>query len=131
MKLGIIGLGKMGSRIAQKLYEENHEVLVWNRSFKTAEDFVKNLDRGPAAKALKVDMKIFSLPTQGSKKLNLKIEGSNESSENFASPRALATIEELVLSLSKPRIIWLMLPAGEATQSALDEVQKFLQKGTL
>jgi DNA processing protein len=36
----------------------------------------------------KVDAKIFSLSAQGSKKLNLKTEGSNESSENFVSPRA-------------------------------------------
>ena len=35
-----------------------------------------------------VDTKIFSLPAQGSQKLNLKFEGSNESSENFVSSRA-------------------------------------------
>ncbi len=35
-----------------------------------------------------VDTKIFSLSAQGSKKLNLKSEGSNESSENFVSSRA-------------------------------------------
>jgi glycosyltransferase involved in cell wall biosynthesis len=39
-------------------------------------------------KGAEVDTKIFSLPTQGSKRLNLKAEGSNESSENFVSPRA-------------------------------------------
>lgn len=32
MKIGIIGLGKMGSRIAQKLADAQHEVSVWNRS---------------------------------------------------------------------------------------------------
>ncbi|MBP9716809.1 MAG: decarboxylating 6-phosphogluconate dehydrogenase [Candidatus Levybacteria bacterium] len=32
MKIGIIGLGKMGSRIAQKLADAEHEVFVWNRS---------------------------------------------------------------------------------------------------
>jgi len=123
MKIGIIGLGKMGSRIAQKLCEEKHEILVWNRSFEVAQEFVQT--------ALKVDTKIFSLPAQDSKKSNLKNEGSNESSENFVSPRAFKTIEELMVGLSKPRILWLMLPAGEATQNILDEVEKYLQKGDI
>jgi len=35
-----------------------------------------------------VDTKTFSLPAQNSKKLSLKFEDSNESSENFISPRA-------------------------------------------
>jgi len=39
-------------------------------------------------KGAEVDTKIFSLPAQGSKRLSLKAEGSNESSENFVSPRA-------------------------------------------
>ena len=39
-------------------------------------------------KGAEVDTKIFSLPAQDSKKLNLKSEGSNESSENFVSSRA-------------------------------------------
>lgn len=32
MKIGIIGLGKMGSRIAQKLNADGHDVIAWNRS---------------------------------------------------------------------------------------------------
>ncbi len=32
MKLGFIGLGKMGSRMVLKLLKEKHEVVVWNRS---------------------------------------------------------------------------------------------------
>jgi 6-phosphogluconate dehydrogenase len=122
MKIGIIGLGKMGSRIAQKLYEEGHEVSVWNRSLSVAQEFVKSTE---------VDTKIFSLSAQGSKKLNPKSEGSSESSENFVSPRAFETIEELISKLETPRVLWLMLPAGEPTQNVLDEAQKFLQKGDI
>jgi 6-phosphogluconate dehydrogenase len=59
------------------------------------------------------------------------IEGSNESSENFVSPRAFKTIKELILELSKPRVLWLMLPAGEPTQSVIDQLQKYLQKGDI
>ncbi len=40
MKIGIIGLGKMGSRIAQKLSDE-HEVSVWNRSPEDIEELKK------------------------------------------------------------------------------------------
>lgn len=32
MKVGIVGLGKMGSRIAQKLIKDSHDLIVWNRS---------------------------------------------------------------------------------------------------
>ncbi len=32
MKLGFIGLGKMGRRMATKLFIEKHEIIVWNRS---------------------------------------------------------------------------------------------------
>lgn len=40
MKIGIIGLGKMGSRIAQKLSGE-HEVSVWNRTPEDVEELKK------------------------------------------------------------------------------------------
>ncbi|EKD86327.1 MAG: hypothetical protein ACD_37C00355G0002 [uncultured bacterium] len=32
MQIGFIGLGKMGSRMAEKLVSDGHEVMVWNRS---------------------------------------------------------------------------------------------------
>src|SRR5690242_5294142 len=38
MKVGVVGLGKMGAGIAQKLLTE-HEVIVWNRSKETTEEF--------------------------------------------------------------------------------------------
>lgn len=37
MKLGFIGLGKMGSRMVMKLLSEGHEVVVWNRSAEKVE----------------------------------------------------------------------------------------------
>jgi 6-phosphogluconate dehydrogenase len=128
MKIGIIGLGKMGSRIAQKLYEDGHEVFAWNRSWDATKKFLESL-RSTAIKSAEVDTKIFSLPAQDSKKSNLKIESSNKSSENFVYPRAFNTISKLISELPKPRVIWLMLPAGEPTQNILDQVQKLLQKG--
>jgi DNA polymerase-3 subunit gamma/tau len=45
-------------------------------------------NHGSVPNGAEVDTKIFSLPAQGSKKVNLKSEDSNESSKNFVSPRA-------------------------------------------
>lgn len=41
MKIGLIGLGKMGSRIASKLQNDGFEVYVWNRSKEILKDFKK------------------------------------------------------------------------------------------
>lgn len=92
MKIGFIGLGKMGSRMVLKLIQEEHELIVWNRSPQPIADFqekIKNIDQ------------------------NLKIA---------------ETIENLISQLSKPRVVWLMLPAGEATEHMLNEVAKFIEK---
>lgn len=81
MQLGFIGLGKMGSRMVEKLLKEGHEITAWNRSdneLKTAE-----------------------------------------------------TIEELVKSLEKPRVVWVMVLAGSATQNVLDRVSKYVEKGDI
>jgi 6-phosphogluconate dehydrogenase len=39
------------------------------------------------------------------------------------------TIEEMVKALRPPRILWAMVPAGEATDKALDEFAKYASKG--
>src|SRR5512133_2589216 len=39
------------------------------------------------------------------------------------------TIEELVKALKPPRVLWAMVPAGEATDHALDELAKYASKG--
>jgi len=38
------------------------------------------------------------------------------------------TIEELTKELKKPRVIWVMVTAGEATQNILDELSKFVER---
>jgi 6-phosphogluconate dehydrogenase len=40
MKLGFIGLGKMGSRMVTKLFLEKHEIVVWNRSIGSCRDLM-------------------------------------------------------------------------------------------
>lgn len=44
MKIGILGLGKMGSRIALKLSKEGHEVVGWNRSETTLKEINTTTD---------------------------------------------------------------------------------------
>lgn len=43
--------------------------------------------------------------------------------------RACATLPELLNEVDQPRVIWLMLPAGEATQHALEQLLPLLAKG--
>lgn len=91
MQIGIIGLGKMGSRVALKLSRGGHEVLVWNRSSRPAE---KIKSQAPAIK---------SFPT----------------------------IKNLLENLQKPKIIWVMLPAGDVTDEVLKEVSKYVVKNDI
>lgn len=88
MKLGLIGLGKMGSRMSLKLLLEGHDVIVWNRSPQAVEE--------------------------------LRVQ--------VPSVKSAPTIEDLIQGLEKPRVVWLMLPAGEATDTAMDEVSKYVEK---
>jgi len=90
MKIGFIGLGKMGGRMVAKLLADGHEVVVWNRS----EAPIRELELRFKNKEL----------------------------------RSAKTIRDLICKLEKPRVIWLMLPAGEATESILNEIIKFVEK---
>lgn len=45
MKLGFIGLGKMGNRMVTKLLLENQEVVVWNRTKEKVDDLVKEVSQ--------------------------------------------------------------------------------------
>src|SRR5476649_2871822 len=94
MQIGIIGLGKMGSRMAEKLIKEGHNVSVWNRS---PEPRIELQAKFPDAKNL-------------------------TSSE---------TIKELINSLPSPRIVLLMLPAVEATETTLSEVSLLVEKNDI
>jgi 6-phosphogluconate dehydrogenase len=81
MKVGFIGLGKMGSRMVVKLLKEGHDVVAWNRSAHE----LKNVE----------------------------------------------TIEKLIKSLEKPRVVWIMVTAGSAAQTTLDELEKFVERGDI
>ncbi|MBI2034624.1 MAG: NAD(P)-binding domain-containing protein, partial [Candidatus Levybacteria bacterium] len=101
MQLGFLGLGKMGSRMVEKLLGDGHEVVVWNRS---------------SAPLQELQFKTSSFAKASADKQNLKVAN---------------TIQDLLLQLKKPRVIWLMLPAGEVTESALGEVVKHIEAGDI
>ncbi|MFC0269673.1 phosphogluconate dehydrogenase (NAD(+)-dependent, decarboxylating) [Kushneria aurantia] len=85
MKIGIVGLGKMGGNIARRLMDADHECVV----FDTNSDTVAELQKEGA-------------------------EGAD-------------SLQKLVDSLSAPRTIWLMLPAGEITDSTITTLGDMLE----
>jgi 6-phosphogluconate dehydrogenase len=46
-----------------------------------------------------------------------------------AGAQGAASLQELVQRLSKPRNVWMMLPAGEVTERAIDELAPLLEPG--
>jgi 6-phosphogluconate dehydrogenase len=40
-----------------------------------------------------------------------------------------ASLEELVAKLDKPRMVWLMVPSGNITQSTIDKLAELLDEG--
>ena len=77
MKLGMVGLGRMGANMVERLKRDGHDVVTYTRS-----------GGGTAA-----------------------------------------TIEDLVGQLAAPRVVWLMIPAGDPTEQALHEVLDLLEPG--
>ena len=98
-----------------KLLNEGHEVVVWNRTREKIEN-------------LRAQISQLSNQTRND------LAGSNRkvrtsfAVQNF---KIADSVKDLVKQLNKPRIIWLMLPAGEATQEILDEVEKYVEGGDI
>ena len=104
MQIGFVGLGKMGGNMVRKLLQEGHNVVVWNRSPEPAQEIKNQIAK--------------------SKNTRLAEALAKRSNQNL---KIANTIQDLVQLLKQPRVVWLMLPAGSATQTLLDEVSKFLE----
>lgn len=89
MKIGMIGLGKMGYNLALNLKDNGYEVIAYNRSSE-ATDLIKK---------------------EG-------IVGTTD-------------LYEFIELLPKPRIIWIMLPAGEAVDEMIEKLIKFVDKNDI
>lgn len=89
MRIGMIGLGKMGANMVRRLLKGGHGCVVF--------------DLNPDNVA------------------QLTHEGADGAS----------TLEELVLALKKPRVLWIMLPAGEPTTRTIMQLQSLLESGDI
>jgi 6-phosphogluconate dehydrogenase len=87
MRIGMVGLGRMGANIVRRLLKHEHECVVF--------------DRDPAPGFM------------------LKAEGAIVASD----------LRELVQKLAPPRAVWVMLPAGDATEAAIGEIGTLLSAG--
>ncbi len=100
MKIGFLGLGRMGSRMVKKLLADGHEVIVWNRSQGAVETFMNEI----------------------------KATDSGRVRPSLARTSCAKTIQETLESLSSPKVLWLMLPAGKPTDDVLTEISKYVVK---
>lgn len=89
MRIGMIGLGRMGMNMVRRLLQNGHEVVAYNRT----RDKVEAIAREGALAS-------FSL-------------------------------EEMISQLESPRIVWLMLPAGQVTEAQLEQVAERLAPGDI
>ncbi len=86
MKIGFVGLGKMGMNMVQRLLNESHEIVAYARTVET----VKKAEEKGATGA--------------------------------------KSLQDMVDKLEKPRIIWLMVPAGNATEQTCNKFADILEQ---
>lgn len=63
--------------------------------------------------------------------LNRSLEVTQKLAAEEAQVTVCRTAQEMVAGLAAPRIVWLMLPAGEATEAAIREIAPLLSPGDL
>jgi 6-phosphogluconate dehydrogenase len=90
MQIGMIGLGRMGGNMVQRLVAKGHRCVVYDRSAETVATLAKS--------------------------------GSNISDAS--------SLEDLVKQLETPKSIWVMVPAGEPTESTVVALSKLLPPGS-
>jgi 6-phosphogluconate dehydrogenase len=89
MQLAMIGLGRMGGNMVQRLLQGEHQVVVFDRS----------------ADAVKAHVALGA--------------------------KAAKSLGDLCRQLSAPRVVWVMVPAGAAVESTIEELLPGLSKGDI
>jgi 6-phosphogluconate dehydrogenase len=89
MRIGFIGLGRMGANMVRRLTRDGHEVVIFNRT----------------------------------------PEKTTELAAEAGGATAAYSIEELVGKLDAPRAVWVMVPAGDATEAQITELLEHLEPG--
>ncbi len=87
MRIGFIGLGRMGANMARRLVRDGHEVVAFNRT-----------------------------PERTREIMSEGVEGA-------------FSLAELVAALPAPRAVWVMVPAGDATEAMIRELAEQLEPG--
>ncbi|HSA84052.1 MAG TPA: NADP-dependent phosphogluconate dehydrogenase [Patescibacteria group bacterium] len=62
---------------------------------------------------------------------NRSPEPVKELQSQYPDAKSCETVEELIKTLEKPRVVWSMLPAGEATDQMMEEVAKHGEKNDI
>lgn len=89
MRLGMIGLGRMGGNMVERLLRDGHEVVAYTRDQTKVQ---KAVEKGAL--------------------------GARD-------------LQNLVEQLPAPRAIWIMVPAGQATQDMIDQLVPLIEPGDL
>jgi 6-phosphogluconate dehydrogenase len=89
MQLAMIGLGRMGGNMVERLMGGGHQLVVWDRTLEVAQGF--------AAKGATV----------------------------------ATNISDLCRQLATPRIVWVMVPSGAATEETIHKVADAMQPGDI
>lgn len=87
MKLGFVGLGKMGGNMVRRLLAGGHEIVAWARGAEAVQEAVSYGAAGATS------------------------------------------LEDVVARLSTPRVVWLMIPAGDPVESSIAVLRPLLSAG--
>jgi 6-phosphogluconate dehydrogenase len=87
MKLGFVGLGRMGGNMVRRLLADGHEIVAWARSSESVKEAVSDGAIGATS------------------------------------------LEDLAVRLSSPRVVWLMIPAGQPVEQSIATLRPLLSGG--
>jgi 6-phosphogluconate dehydrogenase len=89
MKIGFVGLGKMGMNMVQRLRNDNHDIVAYARTAETVK-------------------KAEAIGAEGA-----------------------ASLQDVIAKLDKPRIVWLMVPSGKATEDNITQLSEMMDSGDI
>lgn len=119
MRIGYIGLGKMGKGMVLNFLEKGIEVVAWNRSPEPREEVKK-----AGAETVENAEDVIKVLRSGSVIPNDGEESMQQHTDSSASPLNDNAKNGGI-------IIWLMLPAGETTDEFIDKVLPLMKPGDL
>jgi 6-phosphogluconate dehydrogenase len=120
MKIGFIGLGRMGSAIVRHLVEEGVELVVYNRTKEKMDELVAEFAN---SRITKQELRSKNNIIHNSKFVIHNLGGELIGCNN---------VKELIHLLPEPRIVWLMVPHGKPVDEMIEQLLKAgLTKGDI